>query len=466
MSGTGLDFQGLSPSPVICIRICNKSEGTSKFFSLKLNAPDKLDFISELNTGIGIHTPWAIQGSVVYVCSLSAGTAEVSSIDVNGPTERWGTCPSMLVGRDGALTASVGGKIFVMGGKSTNIGNDDDEPNSWTKAFHYEPNPLTEVFDPISNSWEPHPLPEPLPDTHYSLTFRAVDPAGQYLIVGNSCAFVVFDGYAKRWQLFGQYAPVSPLKGSGLFIDKTIILVYNDVLQSYHICRKEYSDGKILGLQALGSSDSRKEPNLFHLGGSIYDYTAGARFALVWSGITSAKSFCVYYTKFWAVLRKHHDFLSLEAVVESCKSFPIDPDPHYSRCCHFGGALIVSQTKKRKGQVETLREIFKEKLTKQVSVHKTPPVSQKICFRVYNENDDVSRFYHVNLSMVGITGSPTRGIRPTWELKTGRQSSWVMHGSVLYVLGGYSTSSNSSEASEHNHVFCIDTDEQTGGGMV
>ncbi|OMO75383.1 Kelch repeat type 1 [Corchorus capsularis] len=39
-----------------------------------------------------------------------------------------------------------------------------------------------------------------------------------------------------------------------------------------------------------------------------------------------------------------------------------------------------------------------------------------------------------------------------------------MHGSVLYVLEGYSSSCDPSEPSERNHVFCIDTSEDAGAG--
>ncbi|OMO76527.1 Kelch repeat type 1 [Corchorus capsularis] len=339
-------------------------------------------------------------------------------------------------------------------------GNDDEScesnPNSWA-----------EVFDPTSNTWEAHPFSDPLEDDDLPLRFRAVDPAGQYLIVGNSGNFAMLDGYARHWQFFGRYESGTPLSGSGLLIEKTMILVYKDVLQSYHIIRREYSVGKIMGLEALGSSDSREEPSLFHLEGSIYDYTAGARFSLVWSDLSSSNCLCVHYTTFWAVVRQHHDFLSLEAIVESSKSFVIDNDPAYSKECHFEGALVVGLTNKRKRDGPNgayLREIFKEKLKKQVSSLQTPTVSQKICFRIYNENDDMSRFYHVNLSNAGITERSIHGISPKWELKTGQESSWVMHGSVLYVLGGYSSSCDPGEPSERNHVFCIDTSDSAGGG--
>ncbi|OMO65014.1 Kelch repeat type 1 [Corchorus olitorius] len=450
MSRMGLD------SGAICFRLSNKKDGTLKIFSLKLDALDDSstcpEFISELDTGIRTQTSWTIQGSVVYVlgCSLSAN--EVFSIDLNRPTQGWHRCPSMLVGRMGALTASCGGKIFMMGGNDV-----DDKSN---------PNPSwAEVFDPMSNTWEAHPVSQPLEiNDGYPLTFRAVDPAGQLCIVGNHAKFAIFDDYAMRWQFFGYYESESPLAGSGLFIDNTIILVYKDVLQSYHIRRKEYSVGKIMGLQALGSSDSTKEPSIFHLQGSIYDSTAGARFSLVWSDLTSSNCLRVHYTTIWAVVRQHHDFLSLEAIVDSSKSFVIDNDPDNSKHCLFGGALVVGQsTNKRKRDGANMREIFKEKLKKQVSVLQTPPVSQKLCFRIYNEDDDMSRFYHVNLSKAGITERSTHGISPKWELKTGRESSWVMHESVLYVLGGYSSSCDPSEASEHNHVFCIDTSKEDAG---
>ncbi|OMO76610.1 Kelch repeat type 1 [Corchorus capsularis] len=461
MSAMGFDSRGMSSSRTICLRLCNKKDGKLKIFSLKLNSLENSsycpEFISELDIGIGTQTSWIIGGSVIYVfgCSLSTDTAnEVFSIDINRRTQGWHRCPSMLLGRNRALTASFGGKIFLMGGN-------DDESNH---------NPWAEVFDPLSNTWEAHPLSEPLEDDDLPLCFRAVDPAGQLCIVGNRAKLAIFDDYAMRWQFFGYYESESPLAGSGLLIDKTIILIYKDVLQSYHIHRKEYCAGKIMGLQALASSDSTKEPSLFHLQGSIYDSTVGARFSLVWSDLSSSNCLRVHYTTFWAVVCQHHDFLSLEAIVESYKSFVIDNDPAYSKECHFEGALFVglSLTNKRKrdgANGANLRDIFKEKLKKQVSALQTPPVSQKLCFRVYNEDDDMSRFYHVNLSKAGITEwSSTHGIRPKWELKSGRESSWVMHESVLYVLGGYSRSCDPSEASEHNHVFCIDTSEHARGG--
>lgn len=177
--------------------------------------------------------------TIVFVCNELVG--------------RWREAPSMIVARKNAFTCSLNGKIYVMGGCES------DESECWA-----------EVFDPMTQTWEP--LPDPGTRLRFS-SIKNIDAQSDRIYLRANKKNFAYLIEENRWEVVDENIGESECK-----VDNTWYCYANDGLHWWHDT-EYYNEWRLVkGLTEL-------DPH-FRRGHGMEIVSYGRKLAIFWVGTT------------------------------------------------------------------------------------------------------------------------------------------------------------------------------------